>query len=372
MLLCVCIQPLPTSLLLKAAVRRLSSCGRKFQEISLGKGVFVNSFDKNDLLALEKPCHVLSHPNGVAASPRALVNSPYCAEKEAYTVPASASDGTDYPLYLLNRLDSATSGVLLLSANKAVAASVRAQFSERAVKKRYIALVFGHLAKNAEIWRSAVVVRRSKEGEVRLSNSSAQTQTRTQTTSKAVRGKKAAGAKEAVTRVRVLKRLQLRLPALTDQDTSTATATATAAAAATSFLPTRVRIPMSVVELQPVTGYTHQLRFQCAERGSPIVGDRTYGNFTMNKKVEQMAAAVGAAAPGAVGTPGSTAGAATGSGTQDSSDLLESMRKESRLRLFLHCHQISLSYHHLGQKHKFATSSQTLDEMLPPSLLKHL
>jgi len=35
---------------------------------------------------------------------------------------------------------------------------------------------------------------------------------------------------------------------------------------------------LSLVLLQPVTGRTHQLRIHCAAQGSPIVGDKLYGN----------------------------------------------------------------------------------------------
>ena len=37
-------------------------------------------------------------------------------------------------------------------------------------------------------------------------------------------------------------------------------------------------------KLEPHTGRSHQLRVQCAKRGLPIVGDRTYGNFAANRE----------------------------------------------------------------------------------------
>ncbi len=43
---------------------------------------------------------------------------------------------------------------------------------------------------------------------------------------------------------------------------------------------------MSLIELQPLTGRTHQLRVQCAARGFPILGDRTYGDFAWNKRLK--------------------------------------------------------------------------------------
>ena len=44
-------------------------------------------------------------------------------------------------------------------------------------------------------------------------------------------------------------------------------------------------IPISIVKLHPITGFTHQLRYQCMKHGYPIVGDKTYGNFHMNRIV---------------------------------------------------------------------------------------
>lgn len=41
---------------------------------------------------------------------------------------------------------------------------------------------------------------------------------------------------------------------------------------------------VSLIQLEPHTGRSHQLRVQCAKRGLPIVGDRTYGNFSANRE----------------------------------------------------------------------------------------
>ena len=44
---------------------------------------------------------------------------------------------------------------------------------------------------------------------------------------------------------------------------------------------------MSLLELEPTTGRTHQLRIQCSQRNLPIVGDRTYGDFEKNRLFEK-------------------------------------------------------------------------------------
>ena len=42
---------------------------------------------------------------------------------------------------------------------------------------------------------------------------------------------------------------------------------------------------LALVKLEPKSGRTHQLRVQCASRGMPIIGDRTYGDFSLNRKI---------------------------------------------------------------------------------------
>jgi 23S rRNA-/tRNA-specific pseudouridylate synthase len=41
--------------------------------------------------------------------------------------------------------------------------------------------------------------------------------------------------------------------------------------------------PLALIQLEPRTGRSHQLRVQCAQRHLPIVGDATYGDFALNR-----------------------------------------------------------------------------------------
>lgn len=41
---------------------------------------------------------------------------------------------------------------------------------------------------------------------------------------------------------------------------------------------------LSLIQLEPRTGRSHQLRVQCAKRHLPIVGDQTYGDFARNRE----------------------------------------------------------------------------------------
>ena len=101
--------------------------------------------DSFGLLAVDKSAGTLSHPNRKADSGKALLNLDYDEDLQAYV-----GDGLD-PLYLLNRLDSGTSGLLLMTANETVRDKVLEAFERKQVTKRYAALVFGFAKRAFEI-----------------------------------------------------------------------------------------------------------------------------------------------------------------------------------------------------------------------------
>lgn len=43
---------------------------------------------------------------------------------------------------------------------------------------------------------------------------------------------------------------------------------------------------LSLLEIELLTGKTHQIRVQSTYRGHPVAGDRVYGNFTFNKELK--------------------------------------------------------------------------------------
>ncbi|HEY1051067.1 MAG TPA: RluA family pseudouridine synthase, partial [Prosthecobacter sp.] len=44
---------------------------------------------------------------------------------------------------------------------------------------------------------------------------------------------------------------------------------------------------LSLVEIELITGKTHQIRVQAASRRLPLVGDDVYGHFELNRKLKQ-------------------------------------------------------------------------------------
>lgn len=190
-------------------------------------GVVVLHCDGNGLLAVEKPVGALSHPNRRGEEGKALLAAPYDEKRQVYEV-----EGAVAPVHLLNRLDSATSGVVLLALDTKVAAAALEAFEKKQVRKVYEALVFGLPRPGPARWVDRISVKHA-EGGVRASSGGSLTAETTLLKAQALPG--------------------------------------------SPF--------MARLSLMPLTGRTHQLRIQTSLRGSPIVGDRTYGDFAKNKAV---------------------------------------------------------------------------------------
>lgn len=201
-------------------------------DVPLGRGVEVLARDAQGLVALAKPAGVLSHPNPASTGERerALLDAPYEWSGEFYRWSTRTGEGRR--LYLLNRLDSATSGVILLADNEALAKAVRELFRTKHVQKTYQALVFGRPAQARQVWRDRLAVEK-KGGQIRTG---------------------AGGNIPAEAQMTLLRDRMDRTP------------------------------PLALIQLEPRTGRSHQLRVQCAVRHLPIVGDATYGDFRLNRE----------------------------------------------------------------------------------------
>lgn len=178
------------------------------------------------LIAVSKSTGISSHPNDQQTDPNAILQLPYDHEAEAYV-----NEKERY--YLLHRLDSPTSGALLLCTDAELADRVKAMFAEHQIAKTYVAVVKGLPRRSSEHWRDYIKTSRS---------------------SGKLRSAVATGPVNATTDMRLLER--------------------------GSGSPAR-----ALIELRPHTGKTHQLRVQCASRHLPIIGDATYGDFSFNRKM---------------------------------------------------------------------------------------
>ncbi|HTJ78879.1 MAG TPA: RNA pseudouridine synthase [Rariglobus sp.] len=200
--------------------------------LPLGSGVELLTHDANGLAALAKPAGVLSHPNMHSEQARSLLVAPYTLEGEFYEWTSDVPGAAPQRLYLLNRLDSATSGVILVATSEALAKSVREMFLHKHVRKIYNALVFGQPSQPVQVWRDRLTVKK-KGGQVRASTG---------------------GNIPAEAEMTVLRQRRQAVP------------------------------PLALVRLDPRTGRSHQLRVQCSLRHLPIVGDATYGDFGANRE----------------------------------------------------------------------------------------
>jgi 23S rRNA pseudouridine1911/1915/1917 synthase len=126
-------------------------------------------------------------------------------------------------IFVVHRLDRETSGLLVFARTPAAKQALQAQFQARTAERTYVARVEGVVRESAGELRSRL--REDRSLRVRP-----------------VRG--SSGAKEAITRFRVLARYR----------------------------------DATLLELTLVTGRRGQLRVQLAERGHPIVGDHGYGS----------------------------------------------------------------------------------------------
>jgi 23S rRNA-/tRNA-specific pseudouridylate synthase len=210
------------------------------------------------LHALEKPARIASHPNNtVSSSSKAATCSLFSKEvtydlnEEVYSIPDDTGKQNQH-VWLLNRIDAPTSGLVLTTTCSAErATAVKAAFAGRStVKKTYFAIAFtdrndlrsGH----SQTMEDRVCIA-SNNSHVRLRSSK--------------RKSSREGEGKPVTAKTVLKVEKI----------------------------VHLNKDMTVVllRLNPVTGYTHQLRYQCARRGMPLINDKTYGDFKLNAKFRE-------------------------------------------------------------------------------------
>jgi tRNA pseudouridine65 synthase len=203
-----------------------------WEQLPLGNGVTLIAHDANGLAALSKPEGVLSHPNMESEVPRALLTVPYTIKGECFNwTPADVPGAGPRRLYLLNRLDSATSGVILVTANEALATYMRDLFLHKHVNKIYQAIVFGKPSEPTQLWRDNLAIKK-KGAKIRVGTG---------------------GDRLSQSRMTVIRQKRDVTP------------------------------PLALIQLEPLTGRSHQLRVQCAGRKLPIVGDLTYGEFSYNR-----------------------------------------------------------------------------------------
>lgn len=181
------------------------------------------------IVLVNKPAGVLSHPNSARVDPknRAAFEGKYDLDRKCFDSPAGK-------VWLIHRLDQDTSGVLLAALDEGTAEKCRALFEEDAVKKHYLALVRGTLPAK-DIWLDHLTTTRIA-GRVRT---------------RSLKGRPP--------------NAELRYEVKGHNATQR----------------------LSLMDIELITGRTHQIRVQASSRQHPLAGDDVYGDFDMNRRLRQ-------------------------------------------------------------------------------------
>ena len=186
-------------------------------------------YEDESLIVVVKPTGVLVHPTlgvkrGTLANALAYHLNRELIDEGAAFINQQSETGAAPSFVrpgLVHRLDRDTSGLLAVAKTQAALSRLSQHFQRRLVEKRYVAVVGGVV--EGERLTFEAPIGRDEEARPRWGVSES--------------------GRQAETRLRVLERRERR----------------------------------TLVELEPVTGRTNQLRIHCAHAGHPIVGDVLYG-----------------------------------------------------------------------------------------------
>jgi len=186
-------------------------------------------YEDDNLLAVNKPSGLVIHTDG-----RTEENSLVDWIKKKYPACEKVGEqlkiGTGQTIErwgIVHRIDRETSGVVLIAKNQKTYNFLKKQFLDRQIEKAYHAVVYGDI--------------RYDEGIINLAIGRNKSDFRKRATGKAVRGE----AKEAITYYKTLAR----------------------------------KDKISLIEANPRTGRTHQLRVHFADMGHAILEDKLYSVF---------------------------------------------------------------------------------------------
>lgn len=190
---------------------------------------FVHS-NEDGLIALNKEVGVLSHPNAKGDMSKALLVAEFDLKEECYRW--CDAEGEQRMVWLVNRLDAPTSGLILLATSLELKNALRKSFESHLVEKEYFAVVRGRPRVKKGVWSGMI---RSHLSQSKTPSQSSFAKT--------------------IYEVDVCSESMPKL---------------------------------SRLKLNPITGRTHQLRIHCADHHLPIVGDQTYGDFKLNRSIKRL------------------------------------------------------------------------------------
>ena len=175
-------------------------------------------YEDQDLLVVNKPAGLLTHP------PLTQKKTPSLTEElKNYCKTLSTLGGEERP-GIVHRLDRDTEGLLVIAKSNEIHQALKEQFQNKTIEKHYYATVKGNIMDD-EFTINLPIVRHPRH---RVSFMISKTDPK---------------RRDAISHVTVVKRFGTK----------------------------------TLVDIQPLTGRTHQIRVHLAHFGHPLIGDPVYG-----------------------------------------------------------------------------------------------
>ena len=183
-------------------------------------------YEDDDLLVLNKPAGVAVHPGTKNYTGRTLLDV-----ADAYT--KHKKDGSTATL--VHRLDKDTSGLIIFAKNAFVLRKMNEMIREHSIKKQYLTLINGHLKKKKGTLKIALERTDGKKRSTKIIPSHSKE------------------AKESITHYQVKQEFN----------------------------------DFSLLQVELKTGRMHQIRVHFATIGHPLIGDKNYGDFKLNREIQK-------------------------------------------------------------------------------------
>ena len=199
----------------------------KYDFLSAGKQLNI-VYEDNNILLCDKPAGLLSHPDAGEYNDTAITRiKRYLYEKKEY----NPEEENSFSPALVNRIDRNTSGIIIAAKTSAALRILNEKLKNRELHKLYLCVVIGKLKENSGIL-NGYLEKNEDRNKVYVSEKS---------TDK---------TKEISTKYKVL----------------------------------GYKNGLSLLEVELLTGRTHQIRAHFSYYGHPLLGDGKYGTNEQNKK----------------------------------------------------------------------------------------
>ncbi len=189
-------------------------------------------YEDKDVLVINKPAGLLVHKITAHTTSKTLVD--WLIKK--YPAIKKVGDDPENRPGIVHRLDKETSGVMIVAKNPQAFEFLKGQFKARKVRKVYVALTWGQFE-----MRSGII-----EKPIGIKSGTLKRTVKIDATTKMI--------KEARTVYRVAQEAG----------------------------------PYSLLEVEPLTGRTHQIRVHLAAAHHPVVGDRLYSQRALPKGLKRL------------------------------------------------------------------------------------